>query len=221
MNYNKHFELEGKHAILSASKCTSWLEKEPQQVVDMSARAYATTIGTALHDIARKHIRRRIKLTKAAKSEVILSLIEDYKIPEYAIERGIDFDAVYENIIFYVKDSINYRMIPEQILYYSENCFGTADAISSLDNVIFNKKLQIHDLKTGTTLVHIDQLEVYAALFCLEYNIKPFDIDIELRIYQTSKNEILCHHPAPDDIVHIMDQIITADKYVTKYKEEN
>jgi hypothetical protein len=30
----------------------------------------------------------------------------------------------------YVNDAIGYQMTPEQPIYYSENCVGTADAIS-------------------------------------------------------------------------------------------
>lgn len=82
---------------------------------------------------------------------------------------------------------------------------GTADAISFRNNT-----LRIHDLKTGTRPVHIEQLEIYAALFCLEYKIKPTDIDIELRIYQN--DEVLVHQPESEDILKVMDKIIHLDK---------
>ena len=116
-----------------------------------------------------------------------------------------------------MNESIGYRMVPEQILYYSENCFGTADAISQLDSIFKQKLLRIHDLKTGTTPVHIEQLLIYAALFLLEYNTKPNEIDIELRIYQN--NEIIEHIPSEDELVPIMDRIITADKLLKAAKE--
>lgn len=60
----------------------------------------------------------------------------------------------------YVNDAISFRMVPEQILFYSENCFGTADTI-----VFRNGTLRIHDLKTGVVPAHMEQLEIYAALF--------------------------------------------------------
>ena len=82
---------------------------------------------------------------------------------------------------------------------------GTADAIS-----FRNKFLRIHDLKTGTRPVHIEQLEIYAALFCLEYKVKPTDIKIELRIYQN--DEILVHEPEADEIIVIMNKIIHLNK---------
>ena len=113
----------------------------------------------------------------------------------------------------YVNDAIGYKMTPEQILYYSLNCFGTTDAICFRNNF-----LRIHDLKTGEIDAHIEQLEVYAALFCLEYHIRPADIEMELRIYQ--HDQILYHKPTVEDILPIMDRIITADKVINKIREE-
>ena len=113
----------------------------------------------------------------------------------------------------YVNDALGYRMTPEQTLFYSINSFGTADAISFRD-----KLLRIHDLKTGVSPVSIHQLEVYAALFCLEYAYKPNEIDIELRIYQT--DNILIHVPNPEDIGLIMDKIIIFDKRIEMLKAE-
>ena len=113
----------------------------------------------------------------------------------------------------YVNDAIGFKMVPEQILYYSDNCYGTADAIA-----FRNKTLRIHDLKTGEVPAKMEQLEIYAALFCLEYNIKPGDIEMELRIYQN--DEILHHEPTVEDIAPIMDKIIIFDKVIDRIKEQ-
>lgn len=113
----------------------------------------------------------------------------------------------------YVNDAIGFRMDTEVVLYYSDRFFGTADAICFRNN-----KLRIHDLKTGKTPVHMDQLEVYAALFCLEYKLKPGDIDMELRIYQN--DEIIVHEPTTDDIAHIMDKIVHLDKLLEQMDSE-
>ena len=86
----------------------------------------------------------------------------------------------------YINDAIRHRMTPEQPLYYSENCFGTVDAIAFRYNT-----LRIFDLKTGVIKGSVHQLEVYAALFCLEYDKNPYDIKIELRIYQD--NEVIVY----------------------------
>lgn len=89
---------------------------------------------------------------------------------------------------------------------------GTADAISFRNNF-----LRIHDLKTGTRPVHIEQLEIYAALFCLEYKVKPADIKIELRIYQN--DEILVHEPEAEEIIAIMNKIIHLNKILENVED--
>ena len=65
---------------------------------------------------------------------------------------------------------------------------------------------------------HMEQLMIYAALFCLEYKIKPAEIGIELRLYQN--NEILYHNPTVEEIVPIIDKIVTFDKIINKIKEQ-
>jgi hypothetical protein len=113
----------------------------------------------------------------------------------------------------FINDAIKYRMFPEQILYYSENCFGTADAIS-----FRYRTLRIFDLKTGGTRASVHQLEVYAALFCLEYDHDPFKIKIELRIYQD--DEVRIFDADPDDIMFIMEKIQSFDKQINLLRLE-
>lgn len=182
MNFNKHSGLEGQHAFLGASKY-HWINYDENKVADAYLKFLATQRGTVLHEFAANCITLGQKLPKSQKT-----------------------------LNMYVNDAIGYKMIPEQILFYSENCFGTADAIS-----FRNDFLRIHDLKTGAITAHMEQLEIYAALFCLEYHIKPSDISMELRIYQN--NEILYHNPTVEDIAPIMDKIITFDKTINKLKE--
>ena len=121
------------------------------------------------------------------------------------IDLGIKQPRSKKTIYSYINDAIGFKMNTEVVLFYSERFFGTADAISFRDNF-----LRIHDLKTGVRPVHIEQLEIYAALFCLEYKIKPTNIKIELRIYQN--DEVLVYEPSPEDIVAIMDKIIHLNK---------
>jgi Protein of unknown function (DUF2800) len=104
-------------------------------------------------------------------------------------------------------------MTSEQILFYSDNCYGTADAIGFRKNL-----LRIHDLKTGLNDASPTQLEIYAALFCMEYRFKPTEIGIELRIYQN--DDVRVYTPEPDVIFHIMDRIVTFDKRITAHRME-
>lgn len=129
------------------------------------------------------------------------------------IDLGIKQPRSKKTIYSYVNDAIGYRMNTEVVLYYSDRFFGTADTISFRDNF-----LRIHDLKTGKMPAKMEQLEVYAALFCLEYKVKPKDIEMELRIYQN--DEILYHNPTAEDIVPVMDKIVHLDKLLEKIDYE-
>jgi len=183
VNFNKHSNLEGQHAFLGASKY-HWINYDEAKLVESYTNYMAAQRGTILHEFAAQCIRLGQKLPKSRKT-----------------------------LNMYVNDAIGFRMTPEQPLYYSENCFGTADAICFRDNT-----LRIHDFKSGVTPARMEQLEIYAALFCLEYKVDPSDIDIELRIYQS--DEILHHKPTAEDISSIMDKIITFDKIINKIKEQ-
>lgn len=183
MNFNKHSEVDGKHAFLSPSSY-HWVNYTDQKLVAKFYSYRAADRGTALHRIAQQCITHKIKLSKS-----------------------------YPTMSMYVADAIAYQMEVEQPLFYSINCFGTVDAISFRRN-----KLRIHDLKTGITPASFKQLEVYTAIFCLEYNIDPHDIDIELRIYQN--DAVDKHVPDQDTILAIMDRIIDFDSKLELLKAE-
>ena len=147
MNFNRHSNLEGQHAFLGASKY-HWINYTDDKIADSYVRFLATQKGTVLHAFAAQCILLGQKLPKSQKT-----------------------------LNMYVNDAIGYKMTPEQILYYSPNCFGTT-----------------------------------------EYHIRPADIEMELRIYQ--HDQILYHKPTVEDILPIMDRIITADKVINKIREE-
>ena len=130
------------------------------------------------------------------------------------IDLGMKQPRSKQTIYAYINDAIGFKMSTEVVLYYSDRFFGTADAICFRSGV-----LRIHDLKTGEKPASIEQLKVYAALFCLEYRIKPSDIDIQLRLYQN--NEVVCHNPSADEIVPIMDKIVHLNKLLEKLEEED
>lgn len=128
-----------------------------------------------------------------------------------AIRLSVKLSKTNKALSTYVNDAIGYKMSCEQMLFYSSNCFGTPDTIS------FRRgKLRVHDLKTGITVSSEKQLEVYAAIFCLEYAIDPFEIEIELRIYQ--RDDIRVFLPFPERIVSIMDKIVLFDQQIEQMK---
>ena len=181
MHFNDHWKLKDKHAFLGASQC-SWLNYDEERLITVYQNMMAKERGTRLHAFAAECISLNQKLPRSNKT-----------------------------LNLYVNDAIGYHMTPEQILYYSDNCFGTADAI-----LFKNNFLRIHDLKTGVGKTHIEQLEIYAALFCLEYKFDPEKIGIELRIYQN--DEVRVYQPLPEEIRSIMNQIIEFDKIIEKVK---
>lgn len=132
------------------------------------------------------------------------------------IDLGIKQPRSDKTLYAYVNDAIGYGMSTEVVLFYSERFFGTADAISFRKNF-----LRIHDLKTGKVgkiESHIEQLEVYAALFCLEYKINPADIGMELRVYK--ENKVICHSPDPENIFQIMNKITSLDRLLERLENE-
>ena len=183
MNFRKHFELEGKHAFLGASKW-HWVNYDEDKLISYYQSQLAVQRGTELHDFAKRCIDLNIKLPKSKKT-----------------------------LNMFVNDAIGFHMTSEQPLYYSEFCFGTTDAISFKDNL-----LRIHDLKTGASPAHMEQLIIYAALFCLEYSVDPEDIDIELRIYQS--DDVLVDRPEASIVRDIMDKIIYFDKKLSQIRDE-
>lgn len=130
------------------------------------------------------------------------------------IDLGIKQPKSKKTLYAYVNDAIGFKMDTEVVLYYSDRFFGTADAISFRNN-----ELRIHDLKTGKIPGKLEQLLIYAALFCLEYDVKPGDLNfIELRIYQS--DDILICNPTAEDILPIMDRIKTVDKLLERRERE-
>lgn len=115
----------------------------------------------------------------------------------------------------YVNDVIEFEMFPEQVLFYSINAYGTADAIRYWEN---EQLLRIFDLKTGVGKVSERQLEIYTSFFCLEYGIRPFDIKMDLRFYQN--DEVLMYTPNPSDILSIMDKIVWFDNLIEEARLE-
>lgn len=184
MIFKSHSNLEGQHAFLGASQY-HWLNYDSDKLITVYRNMMSKQKGTILHEYAAQSIKLGQKLR-----------------------------ASHKTLNLYVNDAIGFKMTPEQILYYSDNCFGTADAIS-----FRNKFLRIHDLKTGESPTSMKQLMIYAALFCLEYGVNPLDIKIELRIYQF--DDYTAYEPESDEIMDIMKKIEESDKIINQLKEHD
>lgn len=183
MNFNKHSDLVGKHAFMSASQY-HWTNYTEDKIVEVYRNKKAVERGERLHKLACGLISEKI--------------------------RQVNNKKTFNN---YVNTSIGLKMVPEQVLYYSPLCFGTADSIS-----FDGKVMRIHDLKTGKTPASFRQLEVYAALACLEYNLSPYDFPIEMRIFQN--DQVMEQIAEPAYIASLMDKIITFDAILQELEEE-
>lgn len=183
MNFRRFSYLEGKHAILGASNY-HWLSKDEAALIAYYRNMKAKERGTRLHNLAR-------------------GMIAD----------GIEASSAHNTFNDYVNDAIKYRMTPEVVLRYSDNAFGTTDAIMFDKNV-----LRIHDLKTGITPASMDQLMVYNALFCLQYGFDPKDLDTELRIYQN--NDVSVYNPSSDEVEEVMEKMVRADRLISDLENQ-
>jgi hypothetical protein len=152
-----------------------WINYSPARLLERWTTAQASAYGNMQHEYAQREIEA------GRKSQLV------------------------GTVGMYINDAIQYKMMCEQVLYYSDNCFGTPDAISFRYNT-----LRIHDLKTGVIKGSVHQLETYAAIFCLEYEKDPYSIKIELRIYQA--DEVIVYDADPEDIAFIMDKIQEFDQ---------
>lgn len=213
MIWNDHSNLRGKHSVLSPSQ-NSWLrysdEDNYASLMRRCISEYSATAGTIIHDYAQQRITNKLPMAQDEQNAVLLELIRN-GIPMYAI----DISQFYQTLVEYVNDTIDYGMDSEVTLYYSDNAFGTCDAIR-----YSRRNLRIHDLKTGIKPAGFDQLIVYAAYFFLEYGkkmkLKPENVETELRLYQSS--EISICHPDPEDIYVAINKIIELDPIIDIFK---
>lgn len=205
MLWNDHKNIEGLHAFLGASQY-HWLNWNESIFAQRFYSKYSTEIGTAIHELAKDCINNRTKLNMDD-----INLINIILYRAHIVKGAFDSEVILTNLMAFVNDAIGFHMSPEVVLYYSPYCFGTTDAISYNEK---EKKLRIHDLKTGSNPAHIEQLLIYAGLFCLEYKIKPLNISTELRIYQNA--QVLIHEPEPKEIMDVMDKIVAGDKLARK-----
>lgn len=140
--------------------------------------------------------------------------VEQHRYSAICIEESLVQDDETTTVGLYINQCIQYKMSAEVVLFYSPNAFGTVDAIAYR-----HRRLRISDLKTGSTRTSEHQLEVYAALFCLEYEIDPFSMrGIELRIYQDGT--VREYIGDPYIIQEIMNKIVKFDKILNQLREE-
>jgi hypothetical protein len=180
---NSYQDKLGQHAFLSPSGY-HWVNYDVEKLEAVYTRYQRVKLGTMLHKLAEDLISLKVRLPSTSAT-----------------------------LNSFVNDAIGFNLETEVVLYYSDNCFGTVDAIG-FDEA--TKTLRIHDLKTGLSPTSIVQLEVYAALFCLQTGVDPHHINMILRIYQN--DEIVESRTKPETIKRIMKTIQDFDLVISSLK---
>lgn len=189
MDFKRHSNLAGTHAFLSASNY-HWLNYTPDKLQYAYTTAQAAARGTRMHALARE-----------------------------LIEMGVRLPDDGSTLNLYVNDAIDYQMHTEQMLFYSFNCYGTADTIGFWERQSGPPELNIHDYKSGKTKASEIQLYVYDGLFCLEYGQDPFEIKHDLRIYQN--DEVRQYEGDPEYVKFVMDRIVEYDSMIEGWKNNS
>lgn len=137
----------------------------------------------------------------------------EHEYAAMAIKLGKRQPATKETLNMFVNDSIRWKLEPEVGFFANEIFFGHADAAGFRKNVF-----RVSDLKTGVTETSMDQCKCYVALFCIEYDMNPFDFAAEMRIYQN--NEIREELAEPHEINIIIDRWKTFTKRAEEMRRE-
>ena len=229
---HEHPNLIGQHALFSPSQ-SAWLRYDNDQIAERVVNQNRNFLGTEIHEFAAQQITLNIRVTnnRALKNSIVnfiytkyKALSTDGKLPVFAEKLIKSVRYIHNDVLCairsYINDGIGFKMDVEWPIYYSDYCFGTADSLVLRDNC-----LHIHDLKTGITPAHPEQLMVYAALYCLEYGpengFKPQDIVYDLRMYKCDYDDyVLRMTPTSEDIIPIMDRIIKTTKVASKVDKE-
>ena len=188
MEWNDHWRLEGRHATLSPSGY-HWLNYDADKMRRVTWNNYSKEDGTKMHELASNMILYNImpEDNENALNQFVIDALTMFKEP----------------------------MSSEILLYYSDECFGTADAIYYNED---KQHLQVHDLKTGVSKPSFKQLWIYCALFCLEYGYKPEKMTFECRLYQLGAMDI--DNPQPKQIRSIMKQIVEMSNVIEGVRVE-
>lgn len=157
MDFNPHYELRGKHALLSPSS-SAWLRYSQEKLLNFIVNNEAKKRGTRLHEWACE----TIKLKKRQVASDALGMYINYAIDnDLTPEQPLKFsDECYGTA-----DSIGFNGKTLIIADYKSGVVGLYEE----------------------TEKDFEQLLIYAALFCLEYHINPKRIKVKLRIFQAEK----------------------------------
>jgi len=164
MEFNKHFNLVGLHAELSASK-SHWVGYDEDKFDRVFLAGQEAKRGTELHAFA-----------------------------AMAIRLGQRMPANKTTVSMYVNDAIGYRMKAEQPLFVSENCFGTPDAIIFRNNKlrIHDLKTGKTQTKMQQLMVYMAMfcMEYHFKPFEIEAELRIYQND-EVKVFEPDPDDIV------------------------------
>lgn len=204
----------------------SWLNYTDEQLIEALKNKYRAEIGTEIHEWASHQIILSSKVSgikeveKGVKTHIYEKYMEKYSKcydPEFGtlLLKHLHYISgeAFLTTKQFVNDSIGFRMESEKRLTVSNMIYGTADAVRYYTK---ENLLRVSDLKTGKRPAKIEQVFIYAALYCYEYNLKPLNTNFEARIYQNG--EIFIEQPSGEDINDIFMNILHKDEVAKKFE---
>lgn len=204
----------------------AWLRYTDAQIIEAFKNKYRSDIGTEIHEWAShqiilsskpsgiREVERGVKTHIYEKYMVETSKCYDPEVGSTFLEhlRYLPGDAFLSAKLF-ICDSIGFRMESEQKLSVSKIIEGTADAVRYYPK---ENLLRVSDLKTGSRPAKIEQVFVYAALYCYENRLDPLKTNFETRIYQNG--EVYIEHPSGDVISNALNISLHLDEVVEKFR---
>jgi len=220
MGLNENSKLKGQHALFSPSQ-PAWLNYDDDEFVNKLTGKYRSNLGTEIHEWSAVQINLGHKVTSLREiyKDVETHIYEKYSSAEYGLSsygRTLIFNMKYvpeetfSTVKSYINDCVVSKMETEVLVDFSENFFGTADAVR-----FDGKHLMIFDLKTGATPAKIEQPVIYACLYLLKYRLDPKEVSVEVRIYQS--NDILRATPDANELIPVMNKIIHFDNIMNEF----
>lgn len=214
-----------QHALFSPSQ-PAWLNDSDEEFIKKLKNKYRSSLGTEIHDWCAGQIKLGHKQNSLREiyRDVETHIFSKYSyVDSKTMETRLGYygstllhfmkylpEETFGTIKTYVNDCVAAKMDTEVRIEFSENFFGTADAIRFDD-----KTLKVFDLKTGVMPAKIEQPIIYACLYLLSNRIDPKQVPVEVRIYQN--NDILQATPGPEDLIPIMNKIIHFDNIMNEY----
>lgn len=193
-----------KHALLSASSASRWLNCTPSAVLESKVKQVSSSYadeGTVAHALAELELRKQFSLITNLQYQTEFAEIEKSEYYNDSME-----DYISDYVVFIVERYNEYKrpaLFLEQHLsleHYIPFGFGTSDV-----NIISENILDVIDLKYGkgyaVSAVNNDQMKVYALGAYHEFSYMGDIKKIRMTIYQPRIANYSTHEILVDELI--------------------